>query len=46
MEDITAVQKPSIVNPGTRRLDTHKRNTFIRKANIPKVIIEIGRAIS
>ena len=46
MEDIIAVQKPSIVNPGTTRLATHKRNTFIRKANIPKVTIVIGSAIS
>ena len=46
MEEITAVQNPSIVRPGTTRLDTQSRNTLIKKANIPKVIIDIGRAIS
>jgi len=40
------VVKLSIENPGTTLEVSHKRRTFIKKAVIPKVRREIGRAIS
>lgn len=45
-EDKTAAQNPSMVNPGTTKLDPQSKNTLIRNANIPKVRIDIGSAIS
>ena len=46
MEDMIAVQNPSIVKPGTSKLAPHNRNTFIRNANIPNVRMVIGSAMS
>lgn len=44
IEATIAVRKLSILNPGTIRLVSHKSATFIKKAAIPKVKIEIGKA--
>jgi len=41
-----AVEKPEMANPGTSLEVPQRRRTLIRKAVIPKVNIEIGRAIS
>ena len=45
MDAITAERKLSISKPGTIKLTPQSKNTFIKKAAIPNVIIEIGRAI-
>lgn len=42
----TAGIKPSTVNPGTNQAARRSIRPFTIKAKIPKVIIEIGRAIS
>jgi len=41
-----AVRKLAISKPGTTIAVSHKRATLIRKAEMPKVRIEIGKAIS
>jgi hypothetical protein len=46
IEAKNAVQKVSIVKPGTSFEDPQRRKTFISMAVMPKVNIEIGRAIS
>jgi hypothetical protein len=45
MEAITAVKKLAIKKPGTIKLVNHNKLTFIKKAAIPKVTNDIGRAI-
>jgi hypothetical protein len=45
IDEITAVIKFAISNPGTTNATAQRRTTFIRKAVIPNVIIEIGKNI-
>lgn len=45
-EEMIAVVNVAISNPGTNFEVPHRRNTLIKKAAIPKVKIEIGRAIN
>jgi len=46
IEAIIAVLKELIVKPGTTLLDNQRRATLIKKALIPNVIIETGKAIN
>lgn len=45
IEAMIAVLKSTITNPGTTFEVTQSKTTLIKKAVIPKVIIEIGRVI-
>jgi len=45
-EATIAVKKFEIIKPGTIKLTRYKRATFINMADIPKVKIDIGRAIT
>ena len=42
IEPITADKNPSISKPGTIKLTPHKRNTLIKNAATPRVIIVNG----
>ena len=42
IDEITAVQKLIISNPGTMKETPQSKTTLIRKAVIPKVTIDIG----
>jgi hypothetical protein len=45
IEAIIAVEKESMLKPGTKRLVAQRRSTFTKMAKSPKVRSVIGRAI-